>query len=65
MPFPQDSCSPIPDGVELAHAAALPEVACTVWSNLVMTAGLRASQLLLVHGGASGIGTHAIQVARA
>jgi NADPH:quinone reductase-like Zn-dependent oxidoreductase len=55
----------LPDGVELPHAAALPEVACTVWSNLVMTAGLRASRLLLVHGGASGIGTHAIQVARA
>lgn len=49
----------------MPYAAALPEVACTVWSNLVMTAGLRASQLLLVHGGASGIGTHAIQVARA
>ena len=56
---------PLPDGVALPHAAALPEVACTVWSNLVMTAGLRASHLLLVHGGASGIGTHAIQVARA
>ena len=56
---------PIPDSVTLQHAAALPEVACTVWSNLVMTAGLRAEQLLLVHGGASGIGTHAIQVARA
>lgn len=62
---PAGQLLPIPDGVELAHAAALPEVACTVWSNLVMTAGLRASQLLLVHGGASGIGTHAIQVARA
>ena len=48
-----------------AHAAGLPEVACTVWSNLVMTAGLTAGQLVLVHGGASGIGTHAIQVARA
>ena len=56
---------PIPAGVDPAHAAGLPEVACTVWSNLVMTAGLRAGQLLLVHGGASGIGTHAIQVARA
>ena len=44
---------------------ALPEVACTVWSNLVMTAHLEAGQLLLIHGGASGIGTHAIQVARA
>jgi NADPH:quinone reductase-like Zn-dependent oxidoreductase len=40
-------------------------VACTVWSNLVMTAHLSAGQLVLIHGGASGIGTHAIQVARA
>ncbi len=40
-------------------------MACTVWSNLVMTAGLTAGQLVLIHGGASGIGTHAIQVARA
>ncbi|MGZ5379718.1 MAG: NAD(P)H-quinone oxidoreductase [Mycobacterium sp.] len=55
----------IPDSVPLHHAAALPEVACTVWSNLVMTANLTASQLVLIHGGASGIGTHAIQVARA
>lgn len=55
----------IPDGVAPTHAAGLPEVACTVWSNLVMTAGLRAPQLVLLHGGASGIGTHAIQVARA
>ncbi|MGE0214133.1 NAD(P)H-quinone oxidoreductase [Mycolicibacterium sp.] len=62
---PAGQLLPIPDGVELPHAAGLPEVACTVWSNLVMTAGLRAGQLLLVHGGASGIGTHAIQVARA
>jgi putative PIG3 family NAD(P)H quinone oxidoreductase len=56
---------PVPDGVDLHSAAALPEVACTVWSNLVMTAGLTEGHLLLVHGGASGIGTHAIQVARA
>ncbi|UXA17841.1 NAD(P)H-quinone oxidoreductase [Mycobacterium sp. SMC-4] len=55
----------VPYGVAPAHAAALPEVACTVWSNLVMTAGLRAPHLVLLHGGASGIGTHAIQVARA
>ncbi len=54
----------VPDAVELHHAAGLPEVACTVWSNLVMTAHLRAGQLVLVHGGGSGIGTHAIQVAR-
>jgi NADPH2:quinone reductase len=51
--------------VGLVDAAGLPEVACTVWSNLVLTAHLREGQLLLMHGGASGIGTHAIQVARA
>ena len=62
---PQGQIMPLPDTVELPHAAALPEVACTVWSNLVMTAGLSAGQTVLLHGGASGIGTHAIQVARA
>lgn len=56
---------PLPAGVSVHDAAALPEVACTVWSNLAMTARLSAGQLLLIHGGASGIGTHAIQVARA
>jgi putative PIG3 family NAD(P)H quinone oxidoreductase len=56
---------PIPDGVTLEDAAGLPEVACTVWSNLMQTAHLGEGQLLLMHGGASGIGTHAIQVARA
>jgi putative PIG3 family NAD(P)H quinone oxidoreductase len=60
VPAPQ--VMPVPESVPLQHAAALPEVACTVWSNLVMTAGLSAGQLVLVHGGASGIGTHAIQV---
>jgi putative PIG3 family NAD(P)H quinone oxidoreductase len=62
---PAAQVMPVPDGVELHQAAGLPEVACTVWSNLVMTAGLSASETLLVHGGASGIGTHAIQVATA
>lgn len=56
---------PLPDGVGLVEAAALPEVACTVWSNLMMTARLEPGALLLIHGGASGIGTHATQVARA
>ncbi|MBE7163203.1 MAG: NAD(P)H-quinone oxidoreductase, partial [Williamsia herbipolensis] len=56
---------PVPDGVDLVEAAALPEVAATVWSNLVLVAGLRSGERLLVHGGASGIGTHAIQLARA
>ncbi len=56
---------PVPPGVDLLHAAALPEAACTVWSNLVLTVGLRSGQTILIHGGASGIGTMAIQVARA
>jgi NADPH2:quinone reductase len=62
---PAGQVLPIPDGVDLVDAAGLPEVACTVWSNLVMTAHLGPGQLLLIQGGASGIGTHAIQVARA
>ncbi|GAA2665274.1 MULTISPECIES: NAD(P)H-quinone oxidoreductase [Actinosynnema] len=56
---------PVPGGVDLVTAAALPEVACTVWSNVVELAGLRAGETLLVHGGAGGIGTHAIQVGKA
>ena len=56
---------PIPAGITLEEAAALPETACTVWSNLVMAAHLRPGEVVLVHGGASGIGTHAIQVATA
>lgn len=56
---------PVPAGVPLADAAALPEVACTVWSNLVMEAGLREGETVLIHGGSSGIGTMAIQVAKA
>lgn len=62
---PATQLLPLPDGLDLYAAAALPEVACTVWSNIVMTAGLRAGQLLLIHGGGGGIGTHAIQVALA
>ncbi|OBK57948.1 NAD(P)H-quinone oxidoreductase [Mycobacterium colombiense] len=62
---PAGQLLPIPSGVNLVDAAGLPEVACTVWSNLVLTAHLGEGQLLLMHGGASGIGTHAIQIARA
>jgi putative PIG3 family NAD(P)H quinone oxidoreductase len=62
---PAGQVMPVPEGVALNHAAALPEVACTVWSNLVMTAHLSSGQLVLLHGGASGIGTHAIQVVHA
>ncbi|WNV91600.1 NAD(P)H-quinone oxidoreductase [Umezawaea sp. Da 62-37] len=63
VPAPQ--LLPLPDGVDLITAASLPEVACTVWSNVVMHAGLKAGELLLVHGGVGGIGTHAIQVGKA
>ena len=62
---PVETLLPIPEGVDLVTAGSLPEVACTVWSNLVMTAGLREGQTVLLHGGSSGIGTMAIQVCRA
>lgn len=62
---PAGQLMPVPSNVDLVTAAGLPEVACTVWSNVVMAAGLKAGETLLVHGGASGIGTHAIQVAKA
>jgi putative PIG3 family NAD(P)H quinone oxidoreductase len=54
---------PRPAGVELATAAALPEVTCTVWSNVFQLAGLRRGESFLVHGGSSGIGTMAVQLA--
>jgi putative PIG3 family NAD(P)H quinone oxidoreductase len=60
---PAGQLLPRPAGVELATAAALPEVVCTVWSNVFMLAGLRRGESLLVHGGSSGIGTMAIQLA--
>lgn len=52
----------IPSGVDLVDAAALPEAAATVWSNVFMLAGLQPGEVLLVHGGAGGIGTMAIQL---
>lgn len=54
-----------PKGIDLLEAGGLAEVACTVWSNVFMLAKLRPDELLLVHGGASGIGTTAIQLAKA
>jgi putative PIG3 family NAD(P)H quinone oxidoreductase len=60
---PAGQVLPKPAGVELATAAALPEVTCTVWSNVFMTARLRHGERFLVHGGAGGIGTMAIQLA--
>lgn len=61
---PESQVLPVPAGVALGDAAALPEVVCTVWSNVFMTANLLPGQTLLVHGGSSGIGTMAIQLAR-
>lgn len=62
---PAGQVMPVPDGVDLVTAAALPEVACTVWSNVFMVAHLRPEETLLVHGGAGGIGNVAIQLAAA
>lgn len=60
---PSGQLMPVPDGVDLVTAAALPEVACTVWSNVFMLGGLKPGEAFLVHGGAGGIGTFAIQLA--
>lgn len=62
---PAGQVLPVPAGVSVVDAAGLPEVTATVWSNVFMTAGLRPSETLLVHGGSSGIGTMAIQLAKA
>ncbi len=62
---PVGQVMPVPDGVDLVSAAALPEVACTVWSNVFMIAGLQPGDTFLVHGGSGGIGSFAIQLASA
>ncbi|MFE3786554.1 NAD(P)H-quinone oxidoreductase [Streptomyces goshikiensis] len=62
---PAGQLLPVPEGVDLVTAAALPEVVCTVWSNIFMIAQLRPGETVLVHGGSSGIGTMAIQLAKA
>lgn len=62
---PAAQCLPVPAGVSLVDAATLPEVACTVHSNIITEGGLRAGETLLIHGGGSGIGTHAIQLGKA
>ncbi|MEO0905847.1 MAG: alcohol dehydrogenase catalytic domain-containing protein, partial [Pseudomonadota bacterium] len=62
---PAAHCLPIPDGMTLKQAACLPETFFTVWSNVFMRGSLRAGQRFLVHGGSSGIGTTAIQLAKA
>lgn len=62
---PVGQLMPVPAGVSLVEAAALPEVACTVWSNVFMVAGLQPGDRFLVHGGSGGIGTMAIQLGSA
>jgi NADPH2:quinone reductase len=62
---PAAHCLPIPTGLSLREAACLPETCFTVWSNVFMRGGLKAGERLLVHGGSSGIGTTAIQIASA
>jgi putative PIG3 family NAD(P)H quinone oxidoreductase len=59
---PAGQVMPVPAGVSLVDAAALPEVACTVWSNVFMVGALQPHESFLVHGGAGGIGTMAIQL---
>lgn len=62
---PAGQVLPVPEGVDLATAAALPEVAATVFSNLFMAAGVQAGESVLIHGAAGGIGTMAVQLVRA
>ncbi|MDF1855161.1 NAD(P)H-quinone oxidoreductase [Pseudooceanicola sp.] len=62
---PAAHCLPVPEGFSMAQAACLPETFYTVWSNVFMRGGLKAGEKFLVHGGSSGIGTTAIQLARA
>jgi putative PIG3 family NAD(P)H quinone oxidoreductase len=60
-----EHCLPIPDSLALDEAASLPEAFFTVWSNIFMTAGLSSGEVFLVHGGAGGLGTAAIQLGKA
>ncbi len=62
---PAAHCLPVPEGLTLKQAACLPETFFTVWSNVFMRGGLKAGERFLVHGGSSGIGTTAIQLANA
>lgn len=60
-----DHCLAIPDGLDLADTASLPESYFTIWSNIFMTAGLSSGEVFLVHGGAGGLGTTSIQLGKA
>ncbi len=62
---PAAHCLPVPKGMGLKEAACLPETFFTVWSNVFMRGGLKAGERILIHGGSSGIGTTAIQLASA
>ena len=62
---PAGLVAPVPEGIDLVEAGGMMETTCTVWSNVVMVGGLQAGRRLLVHGGGSGIGTTAIQIATA
>lgn len=62
---PVETCLPVPEGFSFVQAAALPETYFTVWSNVFDRAGLTAGEIMLIHGGSSGIGSTAIQLARA
>ena len=62
---PKGQCLPIPAGLSMVEAAALPETVFTVWNNVFVRGALKTGETLLVHGGASGIGTTAIQMAKA
>lgn len=62
---PETQVLPVPDHLDLVDAAGLPESVCTAWSNLVMVAGLSGGDAVLIHGGSGGVGTIAIQLARA
>jgi NADPH2:quinone reductase len=61
---PAAHCLPVPDGMSMAQAACLPETYYTVWTNVFMRGGLKAGEKFLIHGGSSGIGTTAIQLAK-
>ena len=63
VPVPQ--CLPVPDGLDMVQAAALPETFFTVWTNLFDGGRMKAGETVLIHGGSGGIGTTAIQIARA
>ena len=62
---PTPQCLPVPGGLSMVEAAGLPETVFTVWTNLFERAGLKAGETVLIHGGSSGIGTTAIQMAKA